>query len=588
MAGYQSVAQHSETIKEFLEELYGEQEGWVYCPTKNPETAFWQQYFFQWPEQKDQILTHISQQSRVNESYVAPALFNKASDKKVDFKGSHYVWAEFDGNAPESLPVGIPNPSIRIQSSEKGHEHWYWRLNRFETESGVLEQLAKRLAYTLDADRSGWDSSQVLRPPGTLHHESRRRVRVLKAISGEYPYTSFKNLAETPPDVVVNTNLKDVPDIQSVIAKYKWPKDVLEMFKRPEQPKGSRSSAMTRLAFDCVEMGMSNEEIYSVLFNADERWKKFAARPPEQRAARLIGLIQHVRTKKSTDSELKLSDNDLLSYTLGDFLETEIRVNWVFQNLLHEQGLGIIAATPGVGKSQVSFQMAFHTALERTFLKWECHKRSKTLLLSLEMGHVECKVFLDTMLQGYPDEDRQKLRESIIIVPLGYKLPLDKKEGQDALLDILDQHEIDFIVIDSLKTCVSKLAEEEVDSLFDFINKDLRTDRKSTVWIVHHLRKPGNEGSRKPTDISDLYGDQYIGAHATSVIALWRRSKNQIEVMNFKTRLAAETDPFMIKRTSELNFYVDDSPVEEDEPPVAKAVKKSDESNPKSSRGIPM
>lgn len=543
--------------EEFLQEIFGEKEGLVYAPTKNTATGAWNEYFFSWPDQSKDLHRHLVTQSRQLDVYLSPSFFNKHSSKKTAWKGSHYVWIEFDGNAPVALNDGIPEPTIRIQSSERGHEHWYWRLKNFETDYHVLETLSKQLSYTLEADLSGWDAGQVLRPPGTRHHESGRRVRVTKRNPGEVDYENFHGLKEVPQDLEIDIT-KKLPAVNEVISKYRIPGEVYELFTRESQPKGSRSSAMTRLAHHCIELKMTNEETFSLLLDADERWGKFKTRPPEQRRARIIGIIQHVRSKQALDSELLLS-NKIIVYTVGDLLSTEFKLNWVYENLLHEQGLGIIAANPGVGKSTVSFQLGLKAALGKDFLKWVCAKKMKTFIISAEMQQMECSQFLQTMLPGYTPEEQDFIRQNVTIITPG-KFALDRKDNQQQLLDVIDAHEPNLIIGDSLNALVSKKKEEEIDGLFEFINTSLRMDRKATVWLIHHLRKPSNEGARKPQDISDLYGDQYIGAHATTVLALWKRGQQQLEVLNFKTRMAPETADFWINRTEHLDFYETDIP----------------------------
>jgi hypothetical protein len=112
----------------FLEEILGEKEGIAYVPTKDVKTGHFQQYFFAWPAQKREIITHLLLECKTKEVYLAPSLFKEMSSKKTDWLGSHFVWVEFDGNALEVNRNGIPEPTLVIQSSTEGHEHWYWKL----------------------------------------------------------------------------------------------------------------------------------------------------------------------------------------------------------------------------------------------------------------------------------------------------------------------------------------------------------------------------------------------------------------------------------------------------------------------------
>lgn len=544
-------------IEAFLNLIWGDSEGYVYTPTKNLKTNYWQPYFFKWPSQRDAVITHLIHNSKDMDTYVAPSLFKAPSDKKSAWKESNYVWVEFDGNAPKNPPSGIPTPSIRIQSSVPKHEHWYWKFDSVEKNYHALEGLAKSLAYTLDSDKSGWDCSQVLRPPGTIHQETKKRVRFLSTNNRTFSYESFKDLVKPPESAVIGTTFDNLPDIQEVVAKYRWPEDATKLFSKPNQPIGSRSSAMTRLGFHCIEMGMTNEECYVVLYNADERWGKYKSRSPADRSKRLIGIIAHCRSKKELDAELNLSQRESF-VTIGDFRNTEIKVKWLFKDFIAERGLGILSALPGVGKSTLSIRLGISVALAKDFLVWkyEGESNKRVGFLSLEMASAECRKFLDDMWPSLTPVERETIDKNFFILPLGYSMPLASKAEQQMILDDIDNHKLDFLIIDSLKAATG-LDEKKMDVFFDWINKYVRNDRGCTVWIIHHNRKPPNEGPRKPRGLEDLYGDTFIGAHPTTVIALWRKAKGVIEVLPLKIRLAEETDSFVINRKKHLDFKVD-------------------------------
>lgn len=549
-------ANPSVEIEGHLVMLYGEEKGWVYAPTKRPGDEYWQEYYFRWPEQKTSIITHILGQSPERDCYVAPSLFKAPSAKRPSWKGSNYVWVEFDGNTPKTLPTGIPDPSFRVQSSVSKHEHWYWRLDSYQRDRNVLEGLTKSLAYTLDSDKSGWECNQVLRPPGTIHQESKKRVKLLASNDRRYGFNDFKNLVATPDAVIVDTAIDKLPDSTEVVAKYKWPEDAIDLFNKPTQKIGTRSSAMTRLGLHCIEMGMSNEEAYVILYNADERWKKYKSRPPASRAKRLLGIIEYCRSKKELDAELNLAERDTF-VSVGDFRKTDVKVKWLYENLIAEKGLGILSALPGVGKSTLSIRMGICMVLGKDFLIWKfLGEKKKVGFLSLEMAGLECRAALDTMWPSFKEEEKETIDRNFFILPLGYSMNLAGKKEQQALLDEIDNHKIDVLIIDSLKAATG-IDEKKVDVFFDWINKYVRSDRGCTVWIIHHNRKPANEGPRKPRGLEDLYGDTFIGAHPTTVIALWRRAKGIIEVLPLKIRLAEETDPFVINRGKYLNFKVD-------------------------------
>lgn len=555
----QPATNYSSEVGDFLDSLFEGQDGYVYCPTKNAESGYWQPYYFRYPKQKTAIVTHISDQTQSKDCYVAPSLFKAPSDKLQAWKGSSFVWVEFDGNAPENLPDGIPNPSIRIQSSTKGHEHWYWRLDNFETDSKVVSGLSKQLTYTLDADKSGWDASQVLRPPGTIHHDSGRRVRLLSANQRPHSIGDFKNLVVAPESVVLD-KFDHVPDSAEVVAKYKWEKDAWDLFQKKSQAVGTRSSAMTRLAFHCVEMGMTNEECYTILYNADERWGKFKNRSPEDRAKRLIGIITHCRGKKSLDKQLHLDDDKERLQSLRDFMARDIKVDWAFDQFLSDKGFGIISGLPGVGKTSIALRLAACVILKQKFLQWNFigKKDYKVAYLSFEMGSEENNKFLGEMLKYMGHNDKEKFLDNFFLVDRGYSMALWDKKEQQNILEELDAKETNFVIIDSIKAA-GGLEEKKSDAFYDWVNAVLRKDRGFTVVFIHHNRKPSNENaSKKPDGLSDLYGDMYIGAHATTVFSLWRRGKS-LRIIPMKMRLAEMFNEFGIERLPGIQYSISEA-----------------------------
>ena len=78
------------------------------------------------------------------------------------------LWAEADGEDDEDLSAAPP-PTAIVESSP-GRRHLFWRLMR-PLEGSEAEKLNRRLAHATGADLSGWDLSQMTRPPGTRNRK---------------------------------------------------------------------------------------------------------------------------------------------------------------------------------------------------------------------------------------------------------------------------------------------------------------------------------------------------------------------------------------------------------------------------------
>jgi hypothetical protein len=394
-----------EGLMQFFDKIWGDVEGLVYLARnygtkKEPD---WRKAFFKWHTDNgkriliDTILTANAQGAEV---YYSPAIWSTSKINKESFKGSRVLWADFDGNAPEwgtSETIGsaegtseaVPGPpTIEVQSSAEGHKHIYWRLDEFCTDLNFIQNTNRAIAYQYGADTSGWDVEQVLRPPFTINHKRGMPVLVDRFDDTEYPlqgFKGFKPVVQLVKDTIV---AEDLPDPVVVIAKYTWDPDTSELLNREVVPEGSRSSALSRIAYYCAERGMSDSESYTILFWLDEKWGKFKHR--NDRTKRLLDLVNKARQKyphgldDTTFAALQAAPeprkiDESLHYNGLDSLYTEFKIDWVFEDFILENGVTVIASPGGIGKTQLTMQMAksaatgsvtVHVSAAISNLKW--------------------------------------------------------------------------------------------------------------------------------------------------------------------------------------------------------------------------
>lgn len=156
---------------------------YVYIPVEHE--GKWTPYMFAWPRQRNGVIKHTLKWSAVKANvFFSPALYKAAKPIKENVLGSNVLWVDFDGNAPAEWPepeedvVYIPPPTLIVQSSIEGHEHCYWKLDKFLTDIETLEDRNRAIAYLMHADTSGWDADQILRPIRTTNHKRNMPVIV--------------------------------------------------------------------------------------------------------------------------------------------------------------------------------------------------------------------------------------------------------------------------------------------------------------------------------------------------------------------------------------------------------------------------
>jgi AAA domain len=535
-------------INNFLEFLYRDKDGYVYIATKHPENAEWKSDFFVWPTQRDSIIEHIIQESAAKEVYIAPALFETNSALKKHVKGTHVFWCEFDGTTPATHDM--PPPTLRVQSSELGHEHWYWSLDYFEVDTDAIERANRGLTYTLGADTSGWDANQVLRPPTTRNFKRDRPVVILARSDASYGAELFSQIP-VPDYNVKEIVLAEIPEALNVIAKYHWTEESFIFFRKTDIPVGSRSSAMMRLAFYCAEMKMSDEEAYSILDNADNRWKKFINR--SDRVRRLQDLLFKARLKYPLEADEPVLYEEYPTYGFKSFMETSLSIKWIIEGLLQERGMMLFSGAPGVGKTSISLQWAIHMALGKEFLGYKLPE-TKIIFLSMEMGHADLKYFLSQMGESLTTDEWDTLERNLLLIPLGFGVFLDKPADQARVTRLVTEHGAGGIFFDSLgSTTMDELSNEStIKTIIDYV-EHLRQDHDIFAWFIHHNRK-AQTGNKKPNKLSDVYGSQYITARATTVLGLWQTGVDSIEVTGLKVRLSRTPEPFTLIRGKGLTF----------------------------------
>lgn len=622
------------SLLEYLDFLWEDTRGYVNLSVKANDGS-WSRSFAEWPRQRTPVEQFITARTAAgSEIFVSPAMWTgkpptgKQYGKEL-FLGSHVLWAEFDGNAPDNWnyssnsgilqgsfsppPITPPqgagrsaaptgpargtpgdppgpgvadstSPEFRIvppswvnQTSSSQHQHIYWKLAQLLTDPDLLENLNRTIASELGADNC-WDATRVLRPPDTTNYGIGKPdrngktypVRVEEANNRRYPIQQFKTTADFRP--VVRAALDDIPDIREVLAKHKWDDDFFKAFTE-DPPYKKRSDVLQFLAYAAAESGFSNEEIYAVLRDADERWQKYTGRLDRDKW--LVDHLDRARakyplgteiltfegllgTKRSLGTENKAPEEvpDKLELNLHEITELHIHIEWLLGGLLPRGGYGMIAGQNGIGKSQMGIRLCEAIVEGTKFLeKWSCVAvHAKAMFLSLEMDLVELKEFYTTM-NGYgsffPNSG-----DRFITVPMGEAIPLDNEKGLKFIEDLLERNHPDLLVIDSLSVAMSGNFRDDSTVLeFNKVIKRIRKKFGVAVVVIHHNRK-GQDKKFRYNELDDLYGSRFL-AQDTSFVLMVDKPKtlggDLIAINQAKIRFSRAGGELHINHT-DMNF----------------------------------
>lgn len=223
--------------------------------------------YFEWPSEREQARVWVEGEAAAGrETYHCGHLLTARRRIKDNAAPLSVLYVDGDGATPGPE---IPDPTAVVESSP-GREQYYWRLAEpVPPEFG--EQLNRRLAYAMGGDKSGWDLSQLLRPPGTpnFKYEGAPPVRLLELTDKRYDPEELDRLLpplpEEKPEGVRphrSENIGPAPDLSRLSWKMQ---DLIRYGNRGAYPCRSRADMAA-----CVAMfgaGYGEAEVWAVMMD---------------------------------------------------------------------------------------------------------------------------------------------------------------------------------------------------------------------------------------------------------------------------------------------------------------------------------
>lgn len=185
-----------------LARIWGGSEGYVWtpwieaeswCGSKGPK--YHEGRAWRWPEQADDIRAHIATHDK-DDQYFTPGVFSAPRRVTQHAIPVPWLWADLDPVDPAGVD-GL-TPTIAWETSP-GHYQCVWEMpypREGATEHGGPNQ---RLTHYLGADPSGWDTTQLLRIPGSAHTKyGLQRGRLLWSDGPRLHWRQTAQLPEVP------------------------------------------------------------------------------------------------------------------------------------------------------------------------------------------------------------------------------------------------------------------------------------------------------------------------------------------------------------------------------------------------------
>lgn len=256
-------------------------------------------------------------------------------------------------------------------------------------------------------------------------------------------------------------------------------------------------------ACKCRDYGLTQIQAFTVLkehFNP-------RCKPPWDLPA-LKGKIKNAYKYGVNQPGAKLQEKQYTKTALAQFLGKPFPPRQHIIGPFVKQGLNMVYAPPGVGKTYFALSLAFAIATKSTFLNWQCEIKQSVIYFDGELPAYLLQDRLKELITKCPTEIEEPVLFEIVTPDEQKKqMPdLSSTIGQEAAMDLIGDNE--FIVIDNISTLCRSGKENEAESWIPVQNwlLKLRTMGKS-VLLVHHSGKGeilSPRGTSKREDTLDL------------------------------------------------------------------------------------
>lgn len=325
-------------------ELWRRQAGRYFCISTKSVSGKWKDHWFEKSALREDIEPFIKANLDKN-LYFCPHGFTEKTRQKEYAVDPKMLYADLDQADPKKMDM---KPTIALESSP-GRYVGFW-----ETDVKASEQLNRRLCYSVGADVSGWDRTQVLRIPNTRNYKYENTPRV-KLLWNDGPTYEVERLEKLVPKLksVMGDEINE--EATQVFKRYekKMPHWLRRELVNGKPHRGERSEVLWKLQNELLEIGMSREEAFSVLWACP--WNKFKSRRDgvDQLWRELDkALEQHFSGySKPVKGEDPLAFNPLPQSMANVVMRN---INWIVPGMLARGEVTIIEGDPGRGKSYLT------------------------------------------------------------------------------------------------------------------------------------------------------------------------------------------------------------------------------------------
>jgi putative DNA primase/helicase len=323
--------------------IFGDERGILAVSYVNRSTeGIFQTEYFEYPGQAQDAAERVITLSETGHD-VWHCAHLLAARRRVKENATAVAALYVDGDGAR-VSEGLPHPTAVVRSSP-GREQLYWRLS-MPVPPEVGEDLNKRLAYAMGADRSGWDLTQLLRPPGTRNYKYPDAPVVAVQDLDEVVHDAGDLDRLLPPLPETSTNGHGVADPVDQEPPVDLGPEALEAwrgerFKAKGDGTVDRSASLMKIGRVLYDAGASGRVVAETLKERDFTlgWKCYTGRrDAEKQYQTIASKLADEGRNRSVPINLNGSDPKTAGKSMKP-THDELRDRWIDANPHHAYGL---------------------------------------------------------------------------------------------------------------------------------------------------------------------------------------------------------------------------------------------------------
>lgn len=522
-----------------ISRAWGRQSGYAFFPHIDREeqvaagerrAGYHESRAFKWPQEKAAILEHMAEHIQ-HDLYWCPNLFEQPVRSAELAMDEQALWADLDEADPRQLEGNQEfRPTVAWESSP-GRYQALWlgnpALGDFQGASWPGNENQK-LTYHLGADKSGWDTTQLLRIPGWPNWKPEytrngkpRMGKLLWDRGPMYVITDFEDLPEVKGALtqdklgeVIESEIDEI-DRAKVINRIK-----LKLNQRSRDMlsarsiSGDRSEQLWYLNRCLADAGCTVQEIVAVV--RPSVWNKFEGRADELK--RLITEATKAIDQRDPEITEAIEEEEAPKpkpQRLAAFLKDVKPPKWLIDGIATEGSVGFIAGAPKSFKSWMALDMALSVATGSLFLDYfRVMKPGRVLYIQEEDSAITVKSRTRKIWKG-KSTDKVKLEKGEVYWYPGSDDDFDPNidiylmegftasEGhwqewldQTMLAAAIEGDPYVLLIVDTLMNTAGAVEENKSQEMTTKIFKPMKVlmrKHNCAMRFIHHMGKGGDD-----------------------------------------------------------------------------------------------